>query len=261
MINIAKQAALGEFLRKHRELTSGPAEVAQAAERKRRTPGLRREEVAQLAGISPTWYVRLEQGREITPSSAVLSRIADVLRLVPAERAYLFDLAGRVDPIANPNHGDELVYGTIKKCVLSISSPAYVLDKYWTLMFWNDALAKLFSLWLAGPEKNLLRHMFVDPNARTFVVDWELRARQLLGQFRVDFGKCIDDPKMLDLVRGLSEDSDFFQRSWRDQQALFRDGSVKSYNHPQLGALTFLQTTFFAAAEPSLKLVILIPCS
>jgi transcriptional regulator with XRE-family HTH domain len=260
MINsIKKMRALGEFLRKHRELVAEPAKGKQAAGRRRRTPGLRREEVAQMAGISPTWNTRLEQGKEITPSSTALARIADALHLVPAERAYLFHLAGRVDPSDVSNFEDELVFGTIEKCVLSISYPAYVLDKYWTPVFWNVELAKIFSLWLEGPEINLLRHMFVDPNARTFVADWELRARQLLAQFRIDFGKQIDDPKMLELVRGLNNDSDFFRRVWGDQQVSFRDGNEKSYNHPQLGLLKFSQTTFLAAAEPSLKLVILTP--
>lgn len=260
MINsIAKQRALGDFLRKHRELVAEPAEGQQAVGRRRRTPGLRREEVAQMAGISPAWYTRLEQGKEITPSGAALARIADVLQLVSAERAYLFHLAGRVDPSDVLNFEDEMVVGTIEKCVLSISYPAYVLDKYWMPSFWNAELAKIFSLWLEGPEINLLRHMFVDPKAQTFVVDWELRARQLLAQFRIDFGKQIDDPKMLELVRGLNDDSDFFRRVWGDQQVLFRDGYEKSYNHPKLGLLEFSQTTFLAAAEPSLKLVILTP--
>jgi transcriptional regulator with XRE-family HTH domain len=260
MINsIARQRALGDFLRRHRELVAEPVEHKQIAGRRRRTPGLRREEVAQMAGISPTWYTRLEQGKEITPSGTALARIANVLHLVSAERAYLFHLAGRVDPSDVSNLEDELVVATIEKCVLSISYPAYVLDKYWTPVFWNAELAKIFAVWLEGPERNLLRHMFVDPNARIFVANWELRARQLLAQFRIDFGKQIDDPKMLELVRGLNDDSEFFRRVWGDQQVLFRDGNEKSYKHPQLGLLRFSQTTFLAAAEPSLKLVILTP--
>jgi transcriptional regulator with XRE-family HTH domain len=258
--SVAKQLALGEFLRKHREMAIEPAPGQEAAGRKRRTPGLRREEVARMAEISATWYTRLEQGREVTPSGAALSRIADVLRLAPAERAYLFHMAGRVDPSDASNFEDELVRSTVESCIASISLPAYVLDKYWTPLFWNTELANIFSFWLNGPEINLLRHMFLDPNARTFVVDWELRARHLLAQFRVDFGNHIGDPRMIELVNGLSEESDFFRHAWKDQRVLFRDGNEKSYNHPRLGLLKFAQTTFLAAAEPSLKLVILTPC-
>jgi transcriptional regulator with XRE-family HTH domain len=259
--SLLRQQTLGEFLRKHRELTGEPTDGKQAVGRRRRTQGLRREEVAQMAGISVTWYSRLEQGREIAPSGDLLDRIANVLRLVPAERAYLFQLAARVDTNGVSNLEDELVVSAIKSCMSSISSPAYMLDKYWTPLFWNAAFESLFSLWLKGPELNLLRHMFLDPNARTFVVDWELHARHLLAQFRIDFGKHIDDPKMLELVRGLHEESDFFQSVWKDQQALLRDEDEETYNHPRFGLLRFSQTTFLAVANPTLKLVILTPRS
>src|SRR5258708_17341890 len=248
-----RQQALGEFLRKHRELVAELASDKQVGERKRRTTGLRREEVAQMAAISSTWYARLEQGKEVMPSGAALSRIADVLRLAPAERAYLFELARRVDPIDVSDFADERVGKTIESCVLSISYPACVLDRYWTPLFWNSALAELFPLWLKGPEKNLLRYMFLDLGVRVLVADWELRARHLLAQFRVDFGKYIDDPKMLDLVRRLSEESDLFQSIWAEQQVLFLDEKEKSYYHPQCGLRKFFQTTFLALPDPSLK--------
>jgi transcriptional regulator with XRE-family HTH domain len=255
-----RQQALGEFLRKHRALIAEPAGDKPVGERRRRTSGLRREEVARMAAISSTWYTRLEQGKEVTPSGAALGRIADVLRLAPAERAYLFELARRVDPNDASNFADERASKIIESCVLSISCPACVLDRYWTPLSWNGEMADLFPLWLKGPERNLLRYMFLDPNVRTLVVDWELRARRLLALFRADFGKRIDDPKMLDLVRGLSEESDHFQRYWREQRVLFWDAIEKSFIHPQLGLLKFYQTTFLAAADPTLKLVILQPC-
>jgi transcriptional regulator with XRE-family HTH domain len=241
-------------------LVAGPASDKQVGERKRRTTGLRREEVAQMAAISSTWYTRLEQGKEVTPSGAALSRIAEVLRLAPAERAYLFELARRVDPNDASNLADQRVSKTIESCVLSISCPACVLDRYWTPLFWNGELAALFPLWLKGPERNLLRYVFLDPSVRTLVVDWELRARRLLALFRADFGKHIDDPKMLDLVHGLSVESEHFQRFWKEQRVQFWDAIEKTYNHPQLGLLKFYQTTFSPATDPTLKLVILQPC-
>jgi transcriptional regulator with XRE-family HTH domain len=261
ILSAVRQQALGEFLRKHREQVTMPADDKQVGERRRRTSGLRREEVAQMARISATWYTRLEQGKKVTPSGAALGRVAEVLRLGPAERAYLFQIAGRVDPIGASNFAGELASKAIESCVLSISYPACVLDKYWTPLFWNAALADLFPAWLRGPEKNVLRYMFLDANARTLVVDWELRARRLLAQFRVEFGRHIDDPKMLDLVQGLSEASDLFQRFWEEQQVLWWEGNEKTFNHPERGLLSFFQTTFLAAPDPSLMLIILQPRS
>jgi transcriptional regulator with XRE-family HTH domain len=257
-----RQRALGEFLRKHRELVTKPADGKKPDERRRRTSGLRREEVAEMARISPTWYARLEQGKEVTPSGAALGRIADVLGLAPAERAYLFQVARRVDPNGASNFvAGELVGKEVESCVLSISYPACVLDKYWTPLFWNPKFADLFPLWLNGPERNVLRYMFLDLTVRTLIDDWEPRARRLLAHFRVEFGRYIDDPKMLDLIRGLSEESDLFAQFWGEQQVLWWDGNEKAFKHPRLGLLKFFQTTFLAAADPTLKLVILRPCS
>jgi transcriptional regulator with XRE-family HTH domain len=165
--------------------------------------------------MSPTWYARLEQGKEVTPSGAALGRIADVLGLAPAERAYLFQVARRVDPNGASNFvAGELVGKEVESCVLSISYPACVLDKYWTPLFWYPKFADLFPLWLNGPERNVLRYMFLDLTVRTLIDDWEPRARRLLAHFRVEFGRYIDDPKMLDLIRGLSEESDLFAQFW-----------------------------------------------
>jgi transcriptional regulator with XRE-family HTH domain len=257
-----RQRALGEFLRKHRELVTKPPENRQAGARRRRTLGLRREEVAEMARISHTWYARLEQGKQVTPSGAALGRIAEVLQLAPAERAYLFEVARRVDPNGVSKFAGEVASKTIEACVLSISYPACVLDKYWTALFWNAELEDLFPRWLKGPERNVLRYMFLDPSVKALVGgDWEPRARRLLAQFRVEFGRYIDDPQMVDLIQGLSEASDLFQRFWSEQQVLLWDGNEKTFNHPLRGLLTFFQVTFLSAADPSLKLVILRPCS
>jgi transcriptional regulator with XRE-family HTH domain len=255
-----RQRALGEFLRKHRE-TIHPEDDSRVGERRRRTSGLRREEVAQLAKISATWYARLEQGKKVTPSGAALGRIADVLQLAPAERAYLFQVAQRVDPSGAANRAGELATKAIESCVLAISFPACVIYRYWTLLSWNAALADLFPAWLESSERNVLRYMFLDPSVKPLVNDWEFRARRLVAQFRVEYGKHIDDPKMLDLVRGLSEASDLFRKFWEEQRVLWWEGNEKSFYHPQRGLLTFFQTTFLAAPDPTFKLIILRPYS
>jgi transcriptional regulator with XRE-family HTH domain len=258
ILSTARQRALGEFLRKHRE-TIHPADGSRAGERRRRTSGLRREEVAQQARISATWYARLEQGKKVTPSAAALGRIADVLQLTLAERAYLFQVARRVDPKGTASSASATATRAIESCVLSISYPACVIDKYWTLLSWNAALADLLPAWLESSERNVLRFMFLDSSVRSLVNDWEFRARRLVAQFRVEYGKHIDDPKMFDLVHDLCETSDFFRQFWEEQRVLLWEGNEKSFNHPQHGLLTLFQMTFLAAPDPTLKLIILQP--
>jgi transcriptional regulator with XRE-family HTH domain len=259
ILSAVRQRALGEFLRKHREAVR-PADEGKPGGRRRRTSGLRREEIAQQARISPTWYTRLEQGQEVRPSGAALGRIADVLQLAPAERAYLFEVAQRVDPKdASSSAVSTPATRAIESCVLAISFPALVVDKYWTLLSWNAAFADLFAIWIESSERNVLRYMFLDPGVRTLMNDWEFRARRLVAHFRVEYGKYVDDPKMLDLVQGLSEASDHFRQYWEEQEVLMWEGNEKSFNHPHRGWLTFFQMTFLAAPDPTLKLIIFQP--
>jgi transcriptional regulator with XRE-family HTH domain len=254
---LQRRHTLGEFLRKRREHMVKPAGATEV--RRRRTPGMLREEVAQIAGMSTIWYTRLEQGKEISPSAMALSRIAKAFDFTPAERQYLFNLAGRIDPVHAPPDDGELITAAIKDCILSIKTPAYLLDRYSTPRAWNDEAAKIFEIWLRGPEINLLRHIFLDPNAKSFLVNWELRAHQILAQFRIDYANHIDDPKMNDLVIDLKLNSKFFREAWDDQQVMFRTSNERSYIHPSLGKLTYFQNTFVSADDPRLKLVILSP--
>src|SRR6185312_4468119 len=145
---------LGEFLRSHRARLT-PGELGLEPGMRRRTPGLRREEVAQLAGVSATWYTWIEQGRDVSVSSSALTRLARVMRLTVAERAYLFDLAGRRDPDAPPD--SPLGELNLTAIVDAITTPAYVLDRAWNALAWNKAAARLFVGWLDGSgNHNLL---------------------------------------------------------------------------------------------------------
>ena len=237
-----------------------PADDKQAGERRRRTSGLRREEVAHLAGISSTWYTRLEQGKQVTPSGAALGRIADVLRLAPAERAYLFEVAQRVDPSGASTFAGELATQRNRELRPCHFIPGRRARQILDAAVLECRVGGAVPGWLQGSEKNLLRYMFLDSSVRELVIDWEPRARRLLAQFRVEFGKYIDDPKMLELIQGLSDASDLFRQFWEEQQVLWWEGNEKTFNHPQRGLLTFFQTTFLAAPDPTLKLVILKPC-
>src|SRR5690606_310833 len=163
-----RRKALGDFLRQARGRVQ-PESVGLPSGVRRRTPGLRREEIAQLCGISVTWYTWIEQGRDVSVSTGVWARLASVLGLARAERHYLFDLAESADP----EHGHEDVTplpAYLADCVHSIAAPAYILDRCWNVLARNSALLHLFDGW---PDRdaspNLLRYIFNDPAARTLV--------------------------------------------------------------------------------------------
>ena len=147
--------ALGEFIRAHRERLS-PQAVGLAGGPRRRTPGLRREEVAQLCGVSPTWYTWIEQGRPVSASADALARIAVALQLSRAERAYLFELAAQRDP-AEPDPASQDAPAALLQTVALIGAPAYVLDRQWNALRWNVHASALFVGWLDGDhDRNLL---------------------------------------------------------------------------------------------------------
>lgn len=247
---------LGAFLRTHRERLS-PSVAGLAAGSRRRTPGLRREEAAQLAGVSATWYTWLEQAREVSASPEALSRVARALRLTRAERAYLFDLAGRRDPAA-PEAAAEAP-PSLAQAVARFEGPAYGLDRCWNAVCWNAAASRLFAGWLGGPEPNLLRFLFLDPSARRLVVDWPDRARRVIAEFRADFSRSLGDPQMRRLVESLRGETPDFAALWDDQAVLGREGGLRRFDHPQDGPLSFEQHTFQPADRPDCKLVLLAP--
>jgi len=247
---------LGAFLRSHRERLS-PAAAGLPTSARRRTPGLRREEAAQLAGVSATWYTWLEQGRAVSASPQALARVADSLQLTHAERAYLFELAGRRDPAA-PAAVPEAPAG-LAEAVRRFDGPAYGLDRCWNAVAWNPAAERLFVGWLEGPERNLLRYLFRAPAARSLILGWEDRARRVLAEFRADFSRSLGDPQMQALIGGLRAEDARFAQWWDEQAVLAREGGLRRFRHPQDGVLAFEQFSFQPAERPDCKLVLLAP--
>jgi len=245
---------LGAFLRTHRERLA-PQAAGLPAGGRRRTPGLRREEAAQLAGVSATWLTWLEQGREASASPEALARLAAALQLTRAERAYLFELAGRRDPAA-PAVAAEAPPG-LAEAVARFEGPAYGLDRCWNAVCWNPAAERLFDGWLGGPERNLLRYLFRDPSARRLIVDWPDRARRVIAEFRADFSRSLADPQMRGLLEGLRGEDREFAAMWEEQAVLAREGGVRRFEHPRDGPLAFEQFTFQPADRPDCKLVLL----
>jgi len=240
---IARRRDLGAFLRAMRE-RADPAWHGVATSKRRRAPGLLREEVALFAGISATWYTWLEQGREANPSVQVLEALADVLRLLPVERAHLFRL-GRPEWLAAdaPPEVDVSTDPRIAALLASLSpNPAYALDRAWNFVGWNDAAAGLLGGFdRADPvRRNLLTRLFLDPEWRLLFADWEVVANSVVAQFRaatVDLADADDIGAVLGQVRALSPD---FNRLWahmRVEEApswskrINRHGQVATYDY------------------------------
>ena len=256
--SMAQRRAFGDFVRARRENIT-PAVVGLPVGTRRRTPGLRREELALLCGLSTTWFTWIEQGRDVSVSPHALARLSDALRLGRAERAYLFDLAGKRDP--HQEHGEtESIAPAVLACVDAIGCPAYTLDRRWTARSWNAAAAKLFVGWLDGEEdRNLLRFTFCQPAAQSLICDWENRARRLAGEFRAACSARFDDPELRVFIAGLRQDSRAFAQFWDQHGVLGREGGERTFNHPRDGFLRYEQATFNLASEPDVKLTMLMP--
>lgn len=259
----SRRQELAEFLQALRQ-RSAPAAFGFPEGSRRRTQGLRREEVAQLAGISATWYTWIEQGREVNMSAETLDRLAQALRLSRSERSYLFDLAGRRDPYSGGAEED-VAPDTLVGMLPHIDIPAYIMGRYWDMLAWNRPAAELFSGWLDQPAveaaapPNLLRYVFLHPQARQLVVDWELRARRLVAEFRADCRSRLEEPALQKLVAELSQGSTEFDRCWKLHDVLERQGGLREFQHPRHGLLRYQQVTLRPVELEQLKLVMLQP--
>lgn len=219
--------------------------------------------MAALCGVSVTWYTWIEQGHTTAISVQTLDALAQGLKLSSAERAYLFQLAGRADPAPpQPPQADEAQLGAL---IRAIRAPAYILDPHWEALIWNRAAAQLFVDWLGAgravrkPLPSLLRFVFLDPRAPAFIVDWEARARQLAAQYRADTPTWRDDPRHEGLVRELTAASPVFAAAWRSQAVLPRDGGSRSFQHPARGHCHYQQHVMRLAQHPGLRLTVLTP--
>ena len=258
-----RRKELGAFLQVVRG-RSAPADFGFPAGSRRRTAGLRREEMAQLVGISPTWYTWIEQGREVNVSAEALDRLATSLRLTRSERAYLFEMADRRDPLGAMPEGDDAP-PLLLALLDEVSVPAYVMGRYWDLLGWNAAAAELFAGWLDQPRRdgdplpNMLRFVFLAPGARIFLADWEVRARRITAEFRADCRQSLDEPPLLRLVDELASQSPEFARFWKQHDVLERQGGERSFLHPQRGAIRYQQVTLRPGEFEYLKFVVLRP--
>lgn len=257
-----RRKELAEFLQAMRQ-RGAPEAFGFPAGARRRTQGLRREEVAQLAGMSATWYTWIEQAREVNVSAEALDRLALALKLSKPERAYLFDMADRRDPQANTTEADT-VPETLVIMLASIQIPAYIMGRTWDLLAWNKPAEALFTGWLDNlakdaPPPNLLRFVFLHANAKSFVVNWEMRARRLVAEFRADCRSRLEEPELQKLVTELTQASTEFERFWKQHDVLERQGGQREFNHPSKGIISYQQVTMRPVEQEQLKLVVLQP--
>ena len=249
---------LADFLRAQRGRLK--PETFGFAPGRRRTPGLRREEVAQLCGMSATWYTWIEQGRDVSVSPHTLARLTKVLGLSSAERAYLFGLAGKGDPAGDRDAVAADAPEALAAAINTIALPAYVLDRCWNALAWNARAQRLFVGWLGGDgasERNMLRYVFLSDAARSLIRDWEERARRLVAEFRADAGRHLDDPPIKVLINELAARSAVFARLWSEHAVLGREGGERTFDHPLDGFLRYEQITMTLANRPEIKFVML----
>lgn len=245
---------LGAFIRAHRENLLPTGKTVG----RRRTPGWRREELAEAARVSVTWITWLEQGRDVAASVSALTRLSESLRLTPAERATLFALAGKRDP-SDPAEPQADLLPQLLTLPSRFVEPAYLLDRAWTARAWNIDAAKLFTGWLdeETQERNLLQFVFLNPGAQRLIADWPERARRLVAEFRADYSRRPQNVAMQALIDDLLTKSPIFARHWQEQAVLNREGGERRFNHPEHGQQCFLQTTLLVALQPDCKVVCL----
>ena len=253
---------LGTYLRDRRTKLD-PAALGFPPER-RRTPGLRREEVAQRANISPTWYTWLEQGRGGAPSAEVLDRIAHALMLTEVEREHLF-LLGLGRPPEVRYRKNEGVTPRLQRVLDALDpSPAVVRTAIWDVVAWNRAATVMLMDYGSLPpeQRNILRFIFLDPRARAAQYDWQSVARFVLGAFRVDAARAGAAAEVEPLVEELCRLSPEFRSMWRDNDVRGAHGeAVKTIRHPVLGPLAFEYSAFSVDGRTDLSMVVYNPAT
>ncbi|TVT52692.1 helix-turn-helix domain-containing protein [Amycolatopsis rhizosphaerae] len=244
--------SIGEFLRSRRARIQ-PREVGLPGHGRRRVPGLRREELAQLAGVSVDYYVRLEQGRSQNVSDAVLDSIARVLRLDETERVHLRNLV-RPAKKARRSGGQHVRPGVQRMLDMMTDLPAFVLGRRMDILAWN-ALADAVIGFSALERPNAARHTFLHPEARELYLEWDAVAAETVAYLRLDAGRYPDDPQLCALVGELSMRSEPFRRLWARQDVKDKTHGRKLVRHPFAGDLEFRYETFASPGDSDQLLV------
>jgi transcriptional regulator with XRE-family HTH domain len=237
-----------------------PTDLGLPQTKRKRTEGLRREDVAALSGVSASWYTWLEQGRDMRVSDDMLERLCQTLRLSEDERVYLFSLVQHRIPRAR---GDARVEAPpeIVRMVDGLNVPAVAMNLRWDVLAWNRVNAVIFRDYGEYPaaERNLLEILFTRPVRNIKPQEFEDMARRLIARARFDYSKSSDDPKFESLVRRLDSQSPLFRRIWRIPEFTLRGYGVHRFTHPRFGEVTFEHTSCVPDGHPNIRVVICMP--
>jgi transcriptional regulator with XRE-family HTH domain len=259
-LDLADERRLGSFLRDRRQRLDA---AALGFGGRRRTPGLRREEVAQRAHISPTWYTWLEQGRGGAPSPRVLDSLAEALMMTEAEREHLF-LVGIGRPPKPHVASREGVSQRLQRLLDAMTTiPATVATSAWDIVAWNRAAALALTDYAAVPpeERNILRRMFLHPATRAAQSDWEGVARFLVATFRAETARAGETERSAAVLAELTAASPEFVRLWSDNDVRTTGEGAKTIRHATAGEISFEFSSFAIDGRPDLKLMVYNPAA
>jgi transcriptional regulator with XRE-family HTH domain len=255
-----RRQELSDFLRARRARIA-PADVGLLTARRRRTPGLRREEVAHLAGISVTWYTWLEQKRPIHVSAGALDNLVRVLRLDSFERMQLFQLALR-QPVIDSTSERETVSPRPQRLIdHDAAMPAIVMGRRWDILAWNQPARAFFFNFEQVPadERNVVWLYFTSSVLRSSIVDWPTRARDVLARFRINYGRHLGDSDFVELVERLNLVSPDFAQWWPRHDILPLTERCVEYNHPLAGRMLVDAITLSVADNPEMRVAFFLP--
>jgi transcriptional regulator with XRE-family HTH domain len=257
---IARRSELAAFLRSRRERIS-PADVGLPPGSRRRTAGLRREELAQLAGVGVTWYTWLEQGRPINASVQVLDSVARTLKLDAAERAHLFRLADVPGAATVPGCTECPLPGEVKAVLNALPLPASVVSERFDLLAWNPVYASIFpGITAAPPEKrNILLALHTYPHCCTPVEDPEAACDAAVAQLRAAYSRHLGDPAWTHFIRTLEAASPAFARAWAAHDVAHPGSAVKVFRHPGVGRIATVSISFGVSTVPGARMVVYTP--
>jgi transcriptional regulator with XRE-family HTH domain len=264
MLSDERRREIADFL-KTRRMRRQPEELGLPRGRRRRTPGLRREEVAAAAGVSAEWYTWLEQAREVRPSAQVLTRIGAALRLEPNETRHLLTLGGYAVPATGSDSPRSVsVSLRLQRLIDQMDyGPAWVFGERWDIVAWNRAASVIHGdlATLQGIERNALYQLFLGDRLRPMLVDWETHGRLCVAKLRATYASRVDDPWFNELVTMLRTRSAEFERWWNENYIETSQEGVKHYEHPEAGRLVFDYTVLDVLDErmSSLRLVAYVP--
>jgi len=255
----SNKGELGTFLRSRRARLKPEEAGLQHYGERRRVPGLRREELAQLAGVSVDYYVRFEQGRAENVSDSVVDAVASALRLGQDERAHLYRLVRpSMGGCASPLPPQEVRPGLRRLLESMPDTPAVIVGRHTDILAWNDLFAALTIDLAALPpgQRNLTWLVFCHEEARSRYVDWEAKARELVAYLRMDLGRHLCDAGFAERLARLSEESADFRRLWADQEVREKTHGTFHLRHPEVGELTLAYETLRLPDDPDQALIV-----